>query len=105
VVVPHLPVADVLALVATAVGLMLVITSESLAGADTLGRKHGQAVDTDQELRAYGLANVASGLLGGLASGGSMSASSVGDRAGARTPVTLLTAWVMVVLTLLFLTP
>jgi high affinity sulfate transporter 1 len=105
VVVPDLPIADVLALVATAVGLMLVITSESLAGADTLGRKHGHAVDTDQELRAYGLANVASGLLGGLASGGSMSASSVGDRAGARTPVTLLAAWVMVVLTLLFLTP
>ena len=67
--------------------------------------KHGYEVNADQELNAHAVANLVSALFGGMIAGGSMSASAVKEGAGARTQVTNLVAWVVTIVTLLWLTP
>ncbi len=54
---------------------------------------------------ALGVANVGSGFMGGLAGGGSLSRSAVNEGAGARSEVSPLFASVLIVVTVLFLTP
>jgi sulfate permease, SulP family len=102
---PHVEADQLPTLVAGAGGLMLVILSSSLGIAANFAQKHRYPLDTNQELVAQGLTNIASGFLGGLANGGSLSDSSVNDNAGARSAVALLGAWVLMLLTVLFLTP
>jgi sulfate permease, SulP family len=48
---------------------MLLICSEALGAAKTFADKHGYRIDSNQDLIALGLANVGSGLFGGLAAG------------------------------------
>jgi high affinity sulfate transporter 1 len=103
--IPSIPNADVLPLVAAAGGLLLVIFSESLGAADTFATKYGYEIDPNQELIALGVANAGSGLVGGLAGGGSLSQSAVNEGAGARSEASPLVAAVLIVVTLLFLTP
>jgi MFS superfamily sulfate permease-like transporter len=81
------------------------VFSEALGVAHEFAEKHGYEVDSDQELNAHAVANVASGLFGGLIAGGSMSASAVKEGAGARTQVSNLVTWGATLITLLFLTP
>jgi sulfate permease, SulP family len=88
-----------------ALGVLLVAYSEALGVAHEFAEKHGYEVDANQELNAHAVANVASALLGGMIAGGSMSASAVKEGAGARSQVTNLVAWVVTIVTLLFLTP
>ena len=45
---------------------MLVAYSEALGVAKSFATRHGYDVDPDQELRAFGVVNLASGLAGGL---------------------------------------
>jgi sulfate permease, SulP family len=94
-----------MAMLLPALGIVLVAFSEALGAAQEFGQKHGYEVDADQELRAHGVANVVSGLFGGMVAAGGMGATAVNDAAGARSQVANATAWVGVVLTLLFLTP
>ena len=63
--------------------MMLVIFSEALGAGQTFADKHGYRLDPSQEMVALGAANVGSGLLGGLAAGGSLSQTAVNDGAGA----------------------
>ena len=92
-------------LVPSAIGMMLVIFSEALGAAQTFADKHGYALDPSQDMIALGLANMASGLLGGLAAGGSLSQSAVNDGAGARSELSPVVAAVMSLVTVLVLTP
>ena len=78
---PSVDSADALTLLAAAGGLVLVIYSESLGAADTFATKYGYEIDPNQELIALGVANVGSGLIGGLAGGGSLSQSAVNEGA------------------------
>lgn len=82
--VPSIHSSDVLSLITAAAGLLLVIFSESLGAADNFATKYGYEIDPNQELIALGVANAGSGLLGGLAGGGSLSQSAVNEGAGAR---------------------
>jgi sulfate permease, SulP family len=84
---------------------LLVIFSESLGAAETFATKYGYEIDASQEMVALGIANTGSGLLGGLAAGGSLSQSAVNDRAGARSEVSPLVAGLLVLVTVLVLTP
>jgi SulP family sulfate permease len=105
---PHVPdvsSTDVAALVAAAAGLLLVIFSESLGAADTFAVKYGYEIDPSQEMVALGVANIGSGFLGGLAGGGSLSQSAVNDGAGARSEISPIVAALLIVVTVLFLTP
>jgi SulP family sulfate permease len=80
---PHVEADQLPGLLAGAAGVMLVILSSSLGIAANFAQKHRYPVDTNQELVAHGMTNIASGFLGGLANGGSLSDSSVNDDAGA----------------------
>jgi sulfate permease, SulP family len=103
--IPKVPFTTYLAMVLPAMGILLVAFSEALGVAHEFADKHGYEVNADQELNAHALANLASALFGGMLAGGSMSASAVKEGAGARTQVTNLVAWIVTIVTLLFLTP
>lgn len=102
---PDVPLSTYLGFVLPALGIFFVAYSEALGVAREFADKHGYRVDPDQELRAHGVVNMASGLLGGMVAAGSMSGSAVNDGAGARSRVSLLIAWLAILVTLLFLTP
>jgi SulP family sulfate permease len=103
--VPLVPAADYLGMVLPAIGVLLVVFSESLGTANEFAAKHGYEISPDQELNAHALVNIASGLFGGMIAGGSMSGSAVKEGAGARTQVSNLVTWGATIVTLLFLTP
>ena len=103
--VPSIHSSDVLSLITAAAGLLLVIFSESLGAADNFATKYGYEIDPNQELIALGVANAGSGLLGGLAGGGSLSQSAVNEGAGARSEISPLIAAVLILITVLVLTP
>jgi len=104
-VMPNVSLQTLGAMLLPALGLVLVSFSEALGAAQEFGQKHGYEVDADQELRAHGVANLISGLFGGMVAAGGMGATAVNDAAGARSQIANATAWIGVVLTLLFLTP
>lgn len=103
--VPDVNGGDLAALAAAAAGMMLVIFSESLGAADAFATKYGYEVEPNQELIALGVVNAGSGVLGGLAGGGSLSQSAVNEGAGARTEVSPLFAAALILVTVLVLTP
>ena len=90
----------VTALVITLVGFM-----ESIAVAKVYARRHRYDVDANQELVGLGFANVASGLFGGYPVTGGFSRTAVNDTAGARTPLASIVTAILVLLTVVFLTP
>ena len=102
---PSVDSADALTLLAAAGGMVLVIYSESLGAAEKFATKYGYEIDPNQELIALGVANVGSGLIGGLAAGGSLSQSAVNEGAGARSEVSPLVAAALMLVTVLLLTP
>jgi SulP family sulfate permease len=102
---PHLSFNELWVLIPSSVGMMLVIFSEALGAGQTFADKHGYRLDSDQEMIALGLANLLSGLFGGLAAGGSLSQSAVNDGAGARSEVSPLVAAVLSLVTVIALTP
>jgi sulfate permease, SulP family len=103
--VPDLGAGDVAALAAVAAGMVLVIFGESLGAAQTFATKHGYEVDANQEMIALGTANLGSGLVGGLAAGGSLSQSAVNEGAGARSEASPLVAAALGLVTVIALTP
>jgi sulfate permease, SulP family len=96
---------DLWVLLPSAGGMMLVIFSEALGAAQNFADKHGYRLDPSQDMIALGLANLGSGLLGGLAAGGSLSQSAVNDGAGARSELSPVIAAVLSLVTVLALTP
>lgn len=75
----RLSVSNLWVLLPSAAGMMLVMFSEALGAAQTFADKHGYRLDPSQDMIALGLANIASGFLGGLAAGGSLSQTAVND--------------------------
>ena len=88
-----------------AVGIALVAFAEAIGPANEFARKHGGQVDPNRELIAIGAANTGAGLFTGFPIGSSLSKSAANDRAGARTPASLVTAAAATGLVALFLTP
>ena len=88
-----------------AIGLLLIGFSQSAGDARSFATKHKYKVDINQETLAQGMANVGSGLVQGIPVSTSLSASSLNDTSGAKTPVASLTTGVLVILTMLFLAP
>jgi SulP family sulfate permease len=104
-VIPKLPITAYLSMLLPAIGVLLVAFSEALGVAHEFADKHGYEVNADQELNAHAIVNLGSALFGGMIAGGGMSASAVKEGAGGRTQVTNLVAWIVTIITLLFLTP
>jgi MFS superfamily sulfate permease-like transporter len=104
---PHLPnisAHDLLGLVPSAAGIAIVVYAEALSGARTFAVKHSYEIDANQELIALGLANVGSGILGGLVVSGGLSGSALSDSSGAKSQLTSLIGAVVMLLTVLFVT-
>lgn len=101
---PGLDASGYASLVAGGAGIALVGFTEGLGAARTYAARAGDRIDTDRELLGLGGANLASGLCSGMVVNGSLSKTAVNGAAGARSQVSGLTAALLTVLTLLFLT-
>ena len=88
-----------------ALALVLIGFSQTAGDAKVFATRHRYRVDLHQETIAQGVANAGAGLLQGMPVSTSLSASSLNDRAGARSGVASLTAGIVVIGTLLFLAP
>ena len=85
--------------------IALVAFVESYSIGKTLASRQRRRIDSHQELLALGAANVGAALSGAYPVAGSFSRSSVNYASGARTPVSALVCAVIIVVTLLWLTP
>lgn len=74
---PRIGVSSLWTLLPAAVGIVLVAYSEALGVAQAFADRHGYEIDPDQELVAFGAANLASGAVGGMVACGGMSDSAV----------------------------
>ena len=88
-----------------AIGIALVAFAEAIGPANEFAREHGGKIDPNRELIAIGASNTGAGLFTGFPIGSSLSKSAANDRAGARTPASLVTAAAATALVALFLTP
>ncbi|QNI31125.1 SulP family inorganic anion transporter [Alloacidobacterium dinghuense] len=88
-----------------AIGIVLVLTAESLAAGRTFAARHKSEINPNQELCAIGGANIASGLFGGIIVGGGMSGTAANDSGGACTQLSTITSSIFVGLTLAYLLP
>ena len=96
---------DLADLLAGSIGIVLVLMAEALAAGRTFAAKHKYEIRPNQELCALGLANLASGLVGGIIVGGGMSGSAANDAGGARSQLASITASISVALTFIYLLP
>ncbi len=85
--------------------IALVAYVESFTVATMLATRRRQRVNSHQDLIALGAANIGAAFTGAYPVAGSFSRSSVNFAAGARTPISALVCAVVVVITLLALTP
>ena len=92
-------------LIGGALAIALVAFAEAIGPAEEFAREHGGKIDPNRELIALGAANTGAGLFSGFPIGSSLSKSAANDRAGAKTPASLITAAAATALVALFLTP
>lgn len=102
---PDITLSSLWTLIPAAAGIVLVAYSEALGVAESFASRHGYEVDPNQELVAFGTANLASGLVGGMVACGGMSSTAVNDGGGAKTQVSGVTAGAAAVITVVALTP
>ncbi|WP_458210939.1 SulP family inorganic anion transporter [Haladaptatus sp. NG-SE-30] len=91
-------------LVPIAAALFLLSYVEGIGAVETFARRHDYDTDANQELLADGGANLAAGLGGGFAVGGSFSRSALNDSVGGKTQLTNAVVAIVLVVVLLFLT-
>lgn len=97
--------ADAWALLPTALTIAFVGFMESIAVARSLAAKERERVDADRELAGLGLANLVAGVLAAFPVTGGFSRSAVNAQAGARSGLASIVTALLVLLTLLVLTP
>ncbi|MGH3138503.1 MAG: SulP family inorganic anion transporter [Gaiellales bacterium] len=85
--------------------LLLIGFSQTAGDARAFATRHRYRIDIDQESVAQGMANVGAGVFQGMPVSTSLSASSLNESAGARTPVASLITGALVLLTLIVLAP
>jgi SulP family sulfate permease len=89
----------------SAVALLLIGFSQTAGDARAFAARHHYRIDVDQESIAQGMSNLGAGVFQGMPVSTSLSASSLNEAAGARTPVASLTTGVLVLATLVVLAP
>jgi high affinity sulfate transporter 1 len=87
------------------VALLLIGFSQTAGDARAFATRHRYRIDVNQESVAQGMANVGAGVFQGMPVSTSLSASSLNEAAGARTPVASLATGGLVLLTLIVLAP
>lgn len=102
--IPTLDLKDIGNILPLAFACFLLAYIESVSAAKTLAQKNGYDIDAGQELLALGVANLATSLSHGYPVTGGLSQSAVNDKAGAKTPISLIVASISIGICLLFLT-
>ena len=105
---PTLPMverADLPGLLSAGAALALVGLAEGLSAARLFAGRGGYRVDADQELLAAGVANVSSGLFGGVGVAGSLSKTAAASDARGRTQMTGITAAVVALVVIVAIAP
>ena len=95
---------DMMNIIPLAFACFLLAYIESVSAAKTLAQKNGYDIDAGQELLALGVANLVTSIGSGYPVSGGLSQSAVNDKAGAKTPVSLIVASLAIGMCLLFLT-
>ena len=85
--------------------LLLIGFSQTAGDARAFATRHHYRIDVDQESVAQGMANVGAGVFQGMPVSTSLSASSLNESAGARSPMASLLTGGLVVATLIVLAP
>jgi high affinity sulfate transporter 1 len=85
--------------------LLLIGFSQTAGDARAFATRHHYRIDVDQESVAQGMANVGAGVFQGMPVSTSLSASSLNESAGARSPVASLVTGGLVIATLIVLAP
>jgi high affinity sulfate transporter 1 len=101
---PSLRLTDVEGIVPLAAGCLLLAYIEGVSAARGFAEKHGYALNPRQEFLGIGAANLMAGMGHGYPVAGGLSQSAVAEKAGSRTPLTLVFAAATLALCLLFLT-
>jgi sulfate permease, SulP family len=101
---PTLRLRDEEGIVPLAAGCLLLAYIEGVSAARTFAAKYGYPLDARQELLGLAAANLAAALGQGYPVAGGLSQSAVNDKAGARTPLALVFASIMLAVCLVFLT-
>lgn len=101
---PDLNIRDIGNIIPLAFACFLLAYIESVSAARTLAQKNGYEIDARQELLALGIVNLATSLGQGFPTSGGLSQSVVNEKAGAKTPLSLMIASLAIGLCLLFLT-
>ncbi len=102
---PHLDLGKILELLSAAIVIALVGFMESVSVSKAIAAKTKQRIDANQELIGQGLGNTASALSGAFPVAGGFSRSAVNMNAGAMTGLASVITALVILLTLLFLTP
>jgi SulP family sulfate permease len=107
---PELPAWDVVRTHFSEIGiasfaLLLIGFSQNAGDARAFATRHHYRVDVNQESVAQGMANATAGVFQGIPVSTSLSASSLNESAGARTPLASLVTGGLVIATLVFLAP
>lgn len=107
---PQVPSLDLMAdhlsvIVIASVALLLIGFSQTAGDARSFATRHRYRIDVNQESVAQGMANVGAGFFQGMPVSTSLSASSLNESSGAKTPVASLTTGALVLATLVFLAP
>ena len=92
-------------IVAAAVAITLIGYSQTTGYARVFANRHQYRIDVNQESVAQGMSNLGAGFLQGMPVSTSLSASSLNDNAGARTPVASIVTGLTLVFTLFVLAP
>jgi SulP family sulfate permease len=101
-VLPAVQLGDLETLATGALAVAVVGLAEGLAAARMFARGQEERVDTDQELIAHGMADLAAGVVGGMGAAGSLSKTAAAERAGGRSQVVGIVAALTVVAVMLF---
>ncbi len=107
---PQIPSLDLIAdhlsvIVIASLALLLIGFSQTAGDARSFATRHRYRIDVNQESVAQGMANLGAGFFQGMPVSTSLSASSLNEASGARTPVASLTTGALVLATLVFLAP
>lgn len=95
---------DVKNIIPLAFACFLLAYIESVSAAKALARQNGSEIDSRQELLALAAANAATAFGQGYPVSGGLSQSAVNDKAGAKSPLSLVFASAVIAVCLLFLT-
>ena len=102
---PPLDIGAIRSLLPAALTVAFVGFVSSISAAKAVAATERYKIDSDQELRALGLANICAAFSSGFPIAGSLTRTAVQYQAGARTQLASITTAVVIILTLLFLTP